>query len=51
MKKTEKNKTYCESCKTLYDKNIFLFDYCPVCKGKRLKAVTAKFKRKMYRVI
>ena len=33
------DKTYCESCETTYDKNRWLFDYCPVCKGNRLKEV------------
>ena len=35
----EKNKTLCLSCKTKYNKNRFLFDYCPVCKGTNLKEV------------
>jgi len=33
------DKTKCLSCETIYDKNIFLFDYCPNCKGKNLKEI------------
>jgi hypothetical protein len=33
------DKTLCLSCETVYNKNIFLFDYCPICKGKNLKQV------------
>ena len=32
-------KTKCLNCKTVYNKEIFLFDYCPICKGKNLKEV------------
>ena len=31
-----KERTKCLSCETIYDKKIHLFNYCPVCKGKRL---------------
>jgi len=34
-----KKRTLCLSCKTKYDKERFLFDYCPICKGKNLKEV------------
>tara|TARA_R100001530_G_scaffold110897_1_gene78122 strand:+ start:32 stop:205 length:174 start_codon:yes stop_codon:yes gene_type:complete len=30
------DKTKCLSCETIYYKKIFLFDYCPNCKGKKL---------------
>jgi len=33
------DKTKCLACKTIFDKNIFLFDYCPICKSKNLKEV------------
>lgn len=32
-------KTKCLSCGTKYIKEIFLFDYCPICKGKKLKVI------------
>ena len=30
-------KTICLNCKAKYKKELFLFDYCPNCKGKNLK--------------
>jgi len=33
-------KTKCLDCKTEYTKELFLFDYCPNCKGKNLKSLS-----------
>jgi len=34
------DRTICISCETIYDKNVFLFDFCPNCKSKNLKEYT-----------
>ena len=31
--------TMCKDCKTKYIKNIYLFNYCPICKGNNLKKI------------
>jgi transposase-like protein len=36
--------TECLSCKTKYTKEIFLFDYCPICKGKNLRVIKKPMK-------
>ena len=38
----EELKTLCLNCKTKYKKELFLFDYCPICKGKNLKSIKCK---------
>jgi len=40
------NKTKCLSCETTYNKNIFLFDYCPNCKSKNLKEIIKNERKK-----
>jgi len=37
-------KTKCLNCKTKFDKELFLFDYCPVCKGTNLKEIREDLK-------
>jgi len=36
------NKTKCLNCESEFNKNIFLFDFCPVCKGINLKNIETK---------
>ena len=36
LNKMEKYKTKCLNCETKYIKEIYLFDFCPNCKGKNL---------------
>jgi hypothetical protein len=36
------NKTKCLNCKTQYQKERFLFDICPVCKGTNLREIKPK---------
>jgi len=36
----ESYNTLCISCKTKYAKERWLFDYCPICKGKNLKDIS-----------
>jgi Zn finger protein HypA/HybF involved in hydrogenase expression len=38
----EQYKTKCLSCKAKYIKEIWLFNYCPICKGKNLKELNKK---------
>ena len=33
------NKTICLNCKTKFNKELFLFSYCPICKGNNLKSL------------
>ena len=48
------DKTKCLSCETIYYKKIFLFDYCPNCKGKKLikyEECLEKWKIKYVRIV
>ena len=38
------DKTFCPNCETTYNKNRWLFNFCPNCKGKNLEEIKGENK-------